>query len=345
MERRPLVLVDGLIRELGVGDRLAGAPVFARRSIIYVSSSQRWTAPAAGVLVFRCLGAGGSGAAIGYSVAPTVCALGGEAGTVGLKTVRVKKGDVFTLTLGAGGAAASAPHHYSLSNGSDGGTTTVTGPGVDIRIPGGKGGKQGQPAGGQFLQNDPNEAPSGLDWFTLNARNKGKAGAISGGGAAALLVGGVAHAADGAGYGGGAGVGSDAVNGAPGSAGSVAGTNLFGEPLAGAAVQPVDVSHCWLLLDVSGASYFDGTRGSGYSDRRYGSGNGGAGAVNTNTAGYPGGFGAGGGGASGNSITAGAGGRGGGGGAVNTGDKGGATSYSGKGGDAFITLELMEAQP
>jgi hypothetical protein len=317
---------------------------FARRTIIYVTSSQQWTVPAAGVLVIRCLGAGGSGAAIGSGYASTMCALGGEAGTVGLKAVHVKEGDVFTLTLGAGGAAASAPGN-SLSNGSDGGTTTVTGPGVDIRIPGGKGGQRGQPAGGQFLQNDLNEAPTGLDWFALNARNKGKAGEISGGGAAALLVGGVAHAADGSTHGGGAGVGSSNVDDIPGSAGSVAGTTLFGEPLAAAVVRPADASHCWLLLEVSGASYFGGTSGSGYSDRHYGSGNGGAGASNVGAAGYPGGFGAGGGGATSSSTTAGAGGRGGGGGATNAGGRGGAAGRSGKGGDAFITLELLEVQP
>lgn len=316
---------------------------FARRTIIYVPSSQQWTVPAAGVLVIRCLGAGGSGAAIGSGYAPTMCALGGEAGTVGLKAVHVKEGDVFTLTLGAGGAAASA-FSNSLSNGSDGGTTTVTGPGVDIRIPGGKGGQRGQPAGGQFLQNDLNEAPTGLDWFALNARNKGKAGEISGGGAAALLVGGVAHAAIGASTGGGAGVGSDGAN-TPGSAGSVAGTTLFGEPLGSSGVQVVDVSHCWLLLDVSGTTYFGGTSAAGYLDRRYGSGNGGGPGSNTNPPGYEGGFGAGGGGASYNCITAGAGGRGGGGGATNTGGKGGTASRSGKGGDAFITLELLEVQP
>nr|DAN78448.1 MAG TPA: hypothetical protein [Caudoviricetes sp.] len=315
---------------------------FARRTIIYVGSSQQWTVPASGVLVIRCLGAGGSGAAISANSATTHCALGGEAGTVGLKTLHAKKGDVFTLTLGAGGAAVGVG--YAVSHGRDGGTTTVTGPGADIKIPGGKGGQYGAPAAGQILQNPSNDAPTGLDWFVLNARNRGKAGELSGGGAAALLVGGSAHAAVGASTGGGAGVGSDGAS-TPGSAGSVAGTTLFGEPLGRIGVQVVDVSHCWLLLDVSGTTYFGGTSAAGYLDKRYGSGNGGGPGSNTNPPGYEGGFGAGGGGASYSSTTAGAGGRGGGGGATNTGGKGSGSSYSGAGGNAFVTLELLETQP
>ena len=81
--------------------------LFARRTLIYVASSRQVTAPADGVLVIRVLGAGGSGATASWNAQQKETdrpgATGGSAGTVGMRCVPVKKGDVFTAVLGAGG--------------------------------------------------------------------------------------------------------------------------------------------------------------------------------------------------------------------------------------------------
>lgn len=278
---------------------------FARRTICYVASSQVWTCPADGWLIVRCLGAGGSGAR-----ANTGGATGGNAGTVGLKRLRASRGDQYTIAIPAGGALQNAH-----GNGNSGGTLTVQGPGVNISIPGGPGGV----VGGVGAQNPESEDPTGLDWFIKSARNKITGSLFYGGAAPALLIGGASHAAT-------------SQAGA-----SVSGTDypLFGNPPSGnsdAATDPQDASHCWLLVDVSGARAQRDSSGGvvarsgvGGADARYS------------------GFGGGGGGAL-NAYSAGAGGTGAGGGGYLRSDHS-SQGFSGAGGAGFVTLELLEAQP
>ena len=279
---------------------------FARRTVCYIAASQVWTCPADGWLVIRCLGAGGSGAFNGANVA-TQGATGGSAGTVGIKRVRVSRGQQFTVTIPAGGEKQS--RHES---GNAGGTLTVQGPGVNISIPGGPGGVHGE-AG----TTNPDAAdPTGLDWFIKSARNVVVAGQATGGASPALLVGGVSHA-------------SSSASGA-----GVNGTSaLMGTFTSAGGLPPIDVSHCWLLVDVSGAlAYFDNTgrilarSGQGGSGDRDG-GFGGGGSGNTGRPGRSGGVGGGGGGYSTPSSGFGSG------------------SGSGEGGPGFVTFELLEAQP
>lgn len=277
---------------------------FARRTVCYIAASQVWTCPADGWLVIRCMGAGGSGA---YSsiTASTYGATGGSAGTVGIKRVRVSRGQQFTVTIPAGGAGQS-----SHASGNAGGTLTVQGPGVNISIPGGPGGVYGT-AG---TTNPDAAAPTGLDWFAKSARNAVVANQATGGASPALLVGGTSHA-------------SSSASGA-----SVNGTAaLMGAFTSAGGLPPIDVSHCWLLVDVSGALAHVDNAGrilarsgqGGYSDRAAGFGGGGSGGAG-NSSGGEGGVGAGG-------------------GAYRI--PGSGSIRSGAGGPGFVTFELLEAQP
>lgn len=288
---------------------------FARRTVCYIAASQVWTCPADGWLVLRCLGAGGSGASA-YS--PSACT-GGSAGTVGLKRVRAVRGDQFTFTIPAGGASTAS------KQGNAGGTLTVTGPGVHISIPGGPGGR-GAARVGESVQNDDAADPIGLDWFIKSARNSAQDNEYTGGAAPALLVGGQSRASTGV-------LGASVTGNTPHQ-------TLMGAIGLGAGyavpVPPMDASHCWLLIDVSGAWV-------SLNDARalaWRSGQGGS------REGAPGGFGGGGAGRNGaeqNNVYSGAGGTGAGGGAMRAGP--GVNQYGGGGGPGFVTLELLESQP
>lgn len=307
-----------------------GRAMFARRTVIYVASSREIEMPASGVLVIRCMGAGGGGASAGYLYtqrpAEQYGATGGSAGTVGTRTVRVQKGDRFTLVLGAGGTGVRGPN----ANGNAGGQTTVTGPGVAITIPGAPGGVYGATG-----MNPASEPPVGLDWYAASARNVIKNGKGTGGAAAAVLVGTPSQAASDTG---GAGVGNGG-----GTAGAVNGQTLMGEPLSQKPLtRAPDASHCWLLVMADGGDYSGGTSEKGYSDRFQGCGNGGYHESNYGKSAGPGGFGAGGGSSSHKAGAAGDGGRGGGGGAHCYEQSQGNNAITGKGGDAWVTLELLE---
>lgn len=280
---------------------------FARRTVCYIAASQVWTCPADGWLVIRCLGAGGGGA---YSAnnASTQGATGGSAGTVGVKRVRVSRGQQFTVTIPAGGTTQS-----SHAEGQAGGTLTVQGPGVNISIPGGPGGVSGV-AG---ATNPEAADPTGLDWFIKSARNAVAAGQATGGASPALLVGGVSHASTSA-----SGAGVSGV------------TPLMGNFTSAGGLPPIDVSHCWMLVDVSGAlAMFDRDGRILLRSGQGGYGN------------QAGGFGGGGGGGTGNSSGS-DGGVGAGGGAYRVPPSGyGSGVRSGAGGPGFVTFELLEAQP
>jgi hypothetical protein len=288
---------------------------FARRTVCYIAASQVWTCPADGWLVIRCLGAGGGGGAC--VTESGAAATGGSAGTVGVKRVRVARGAQFTFIIPAGGARAAA----NTAHGGTGGTLTVTGPGVAISIPGGPGGKAAR--NGAAAQNDDAADPTGLDWFIKSARNTAPSNKVTGGAAPALLVGGQSHASN-----------SDA--GASVSGGNTQRTvmgSISGQSNDVPAL-PLDASHCWLLVDVSGALVSKDNDGrvvwrSGQGGLSGPGGFGGGGGTRTNVAAH--------------GIFAGNGGVGAGGGAMSTGS--GYSSGSGEGGPGFVTLELLEAQP
>ena len=319
MQRKPLVLVGGTIKELGVGDSLAG--VFARRSVVYVPSSRVWTAHADGVAVFRCVGAGGAG---GHS---NQVAFGGNGGTVALKTVACAAGASFTIIIPAGGVSAPS------SRGGDGSTLTITGPGVSISIPGGRGGANTSGASTQANAN-----PAGVDWFALGGLGgRGWAGpgggSGGGGGGPALVVGGQAWPggeAMGTGRGSsGACAYAAGVTAQNADAGGETPPNLIGESnvkdgntWAHPPMPQVDLSASLLLINVFGCGGEPGLLpqpgGGGWVAR-------------------DGGFGAGGGGGYNQGVKGGNGGRGGGGGGMFFGS-------GGNGGAGFVTVEFFEEQ-
>lgn len=316
--------------------------LFARRTLIYVASSRQVTALADGVLVIRVLGAGGSGATaswVAHQKEPErPGATGGSAGTVGLRCVPVKKGDVFTAVLGAGGESVITQG----SPGRDGGATTITGPGVNIHVPGGSGGITGAQAG---QQNAPTPAPQGLDWHLASARNTLKNGRATGGAAAGILAGGASHAAQSEN---GAGVGNGGSDMQIGTAGALPGLTMLGESLnATRTMRLTDNGYCLLLVPADGADYYGGDSDRSYRNKNMGGGNGGHKEGNANREAFGGGFGAGGGAAYERCGIAGAGGGGGGGGAVCADTTYGSPGAfkSGKGGDAFAVFEFLEAQP
>ena len=315
--------------------------LFARRTLIYVASSRQVTAPADGVLVIRVLGAGGSGATASWYAQQKETdrngATGGSAGTVGMRCVPVKKGDVFTVALGAGGESVITQG----SPGRDGGATTITGPGVNINVPGGSGGITGAQAG---QQNAPTPAPQGLDWHLSSARNTLKNGRATGG-AAWLAPPARMPAAQSEN---GAGVGNGGSDMQPGTAGQLPGLTLLGELInTPRAMRPTDSSYCLLLMPTAGADYYNGDKDSNYRNKSMGGGNGGLKESTPSNTAFDGGFGAGGGGAYERCGIAGAGGVGGGGGAVcaNLTYASPGAFRSGKGGDAFAVFEFLEAQP
>lgn len=97
---------------------------------INLFTSRIWIVPADGIIVVRAMGGGGGGAT------GNTCT-GGYSGSWGVKSVRVAKGDVVTISVGAGGAGRSG----SNGDGSAGGHTTVTIGGVTYTAYGGPGGK------------------------------------------------------------------------------------------------------------------------------------------------------------------------------------------------------------
>ena len=268
------------------------------RHVHYISISQTVVARGPGWLLLRCMGAGGSGGAGSW---PT----GGTAGTVGVKTVRVNAGDTFVVTIPSGGTTGNA-----------GGTLTVTGPGVNISIPGGTAGVAGTQNAQAALPADP----TGLDWFLKGGRggknnSTGNNYGGTGGGAAALD--GVSGKDS-----------SDLANttaSQPGGRGASVGVRIDGNA-GDTATRRLDERHCVLLVNVSGSA--------GSAQSPGGGGVGGAGnSSGAGATGVDGGFGGGGGG---------------GGAGIGSGDSGGYGGYGGGGGgggyggQGFVTAEFIE---
>ena len=94
-------------------------------------ASRTFVAPQNGILHIRAVGAGGGGAG---GNASTGCTTGGYSGAWGVKMVRVKKDDVVTVSIGAGGSGG-------MKDGASGGATTVSVGGNTYTAAGGPGGR------------------------------------------------------------------------------------------------------------------------------------------------------------------------------------------------------------
>ncbi len=108
--------------------------------------SVTWIAPYDGYAVFTNFGGSASGGvAIGSSASADTgpCATGGGAGSMCRKVVKVKAGDAYVITIGAGGLGQQISAAPYFKFGADGGDTTTVGPGVNMVAGGGKAGKAG----------------------------------------------------------------------------------------------------------------------------------------------------------------------------------------------------------
>ena len=123
------------------GDGTATAITLFRNAAFF-DSSATWIAPRDGLVRFHSKGADGSGGvAMGNgAVGRCVAASGGGAGGYAVRTVYVKAGDSFALSPGARAAVPTNGTTTGAFPGSDGGATTVSGPGVSITCNGGTGG-------------------------------------------------------------------------------------------------------------------------------------------------------------------------------------------------------------
>ena len=266
--------------------------------------SGTWTAPQDGVLEMRAMGAGGGGCWV-TSGAGT----GGYSGAWGAKLVRVKKSDVVTVTIGAGGTGSPS----ARTNGLNGGACTIAVGGVTYTAPGGLGGRYAA-SGGPVLP----AAPVLPTYWDIGA-NSVKPGAAVGcrtGGAGVNILAQAGDATTSASVdmsgGGGTGAASSSVGGG--------GASPFGRSTSGAppnnpgVIERADTGE-WVI------SFF-GSGGGGGNGGNGGNGGGGGGG---NGGGYGGN---GGGGGGGSSYSGGYGGIGGGGGSGGGGGGGGGNGYA-----------------
>ena len=260
--------------------------------------SDTWTAPQDGVLEMRAMGAGGGGA-------KQVSSTGGYSGAWGAKTVRVRKGDVVTLAIGAGGAATSV-----IGNGAAGGATAITHAGITRSAPGGPGGI-GQASGVPVVLNGPALPVADWDFGAASVKPGAANGANTGGAGVDIYAqGNNATTSESVGYSGGAGTGG------PGNGPRGGGAFRYPIALRGADANgrlPVDAG---TYLDASDGEWiisFYGGGGSAWTSQPGGNGAGGA-SGQGNATGGNGGNGGGGGSATGSFISGGGGIGGGGGG-------------------------------
>lgn len=153
-----------------------------------IMSSQDFIAPRDGSYRVTAIGGGGSGGR-SSSYGNGLRATGGGAGGFSQKVVQLAKGDELTIIVGAGGVAPAAA---GARDGADGGTTTVTGPGIALTAAGGKGGLHGIGAGttpgaegGTASGGDVNVTGGGSGSATTAAVDKCKA--ATGGGAVGIF--------------------------------------------------------------------------------------------------------------------------------------------------------------
>ena len=267
----------------------AGSRSPLKLSIPFLQSGT-WTAPQDGVLEMRAMGAGGGGCRV-----TSGSGTGGYSGAWGAKLVRVKKSDVVTVTIGAGGTGSPSAN----TNGLNGWACTIAVGGVTYTAPGGLGGRYAA-SGGPVLPAAP-VLPT--DWdIGANSVKPGAAVGCRTGGAGVNILAQAGDATTSAsvngGGGGGTGAASSSVDGG--------GASPFGRSASGApptnpgVIERADNGE-WVISFFGGSGSYDGSyggNGGGGGDGGYG-GNGGGGGGS----GYDGGGGGigGGGGCGGNS--------------------------------------------
>ena len=287
----------------------AGSPPLKLSTPFFQSGA--WTAPQDGVLEIRGMGAGGGGCWV-----TSGSGTGGYSGAWGAKLVRVKKSDVVTVTIGAGGTGSPS----AGTNGLNGGACTIAVGGVTYTAPGGLGGRYAA-SGSPVLPAAP-VLPT--DWdIGANSVKPGAAVGCRTGGAGVNILAQAGDATTSASVntsgGGGTGAASSSENGG--------GASPFGRSASGAlpaspgVIERADSGE-WVI------SFFGGGGGSNGSYGGNGGGGGGA------ASGYGGNGGNGGGGGGGGNYSGGNGGIGGGGGS------GGSSGSSGNGGNGYACLHF-----
>ena len=138
-----------------------------------------------------------------------VSSTGGYSGAWGSKTVRVQKGDVVTLAIGAG-----APPTQDVGNGAAGGASTITYKGITRTAPGGPGGI-GEASGVPVVPDGPALPVGDWDFGAASVKPGAAAGITGGAGVDILAQGNNATSSESVGSSGGAGTGGPG-NGARG---------------------------------------------------------------------------------------------------------------------------------
>ena len=274
--------------------------------------SDTWTAPQDGVLEMRAMGAGGGGSQVASG-----SGTGGYSGAWGAKLVRVKKSDVVTVTIGAGGTGGPAAN----TNGSNGGACTIVVGGVTYTAPGGLGGRYAA-SGVPSLPAAP-VLPTGWDIGAKSVKPGAAVGCRTGGAGVNILArAGDATTSASVDTSGGGGTGA-ASSGVEGGGASPFGCSASGAlPANPGVIERADNGE-WVI------SFFGGGGGSNYGT----GGNGGGGGGGGGTGGNGGSGGNGGGGGGGGGYGGGDGGFGGGGGCSGSGG-------GGSGGNGYACLHF-----
>lgn len=295
----------------------AGSGPSVKLSVPFFQSGT-WTAPQDGVLEMRAMGAGGAGAKQASST-------GGYSGAWGSKTVRVQKGDVVTLVIGAGGAASTA-----LGNGAAGSDTTITYKGITRTAPGGPGGI-GQASGVPVVPDGPALPVGDWDFGAASVKPGAVAGNTGGAGVDIFAQGNNATTSESVVHSSGAGTGG------PGNGARGGGAFSFPVAMRGADATGQLPAAAGTYLDASDGEWvisFYGGGGSVGANQPGGNGGGGASGQGSGDGGKGGN--GGGGGATSSTYTSGAGGLGGGGGGNGT----SGVYLSGAGGNGYACLHF-----
>lgn len=265
----------------------AGSGPSVKLSVPFFQSGT-WTALQDGVLEIRGMGAGGGGCWV-----TSGSGTGGYSGAWGAKLVRVKKSDVVTVMIGAGGTGSPAAN----TNGLDGGACTIVVGGVTYTAPGGLGGRYAA-SGVPSLPAAP-VLPAGWD---IGA-NSVKPGAVAdgrtgGAGVNILAQAGDATTSASVNLGGGGGTGA-ASSGSTGGGASPLGRSATGAlPTTPGVVERADNGE-WVISFFGGSggavAAAGGNGGGGGTDGKGGNGGGGGAGSGNGGKGGSGGYGGGGG--------------------------------------------------
>ena len=246
--------------------------------------SGTWTAPQDGVLEIRGMGAGGGGCWV-----TSGSGTGGYSGAWGAKLVRVKKSDVVTVTIGAGGTGSPSAD----TNGLNGGACTIAVGGVTYTAPGGLGGRYAA-SGGPVLPAAP-VLPTDWDIGANSVKPGAAVGCRTGGAGVNILAqAGDATTSASENMSGGGGTGA-ASSGSTGGGASPFGRSASGaSPTSPGVIERADNGE-WVISFFGGSGSYDGSyggNGGGGGDGGYGGNGGGGGGSGS----YGGGGGIGGGG-------------------------------------------------